>query len=91
MVGSQAEANATGSYGRYITDSTNAAGKRGPLSDTAREYNGAFVAKNARKIGEVDKTRPGIFLYNYFYASDPDVVLPVWEYTARWFVCLLSN
>jgi len=54
------------------------------LKKSARYFH-SFVAKNARKIGEVDKTRPGIFLYNYFYADDREAVLPVWEYTGRWF------
>jgi len=44
-----------------------------------------LLQKNVKKIGEVDKNRPGIFLYNYFFADDLDVVLPVWEYTGRWF------
>ena len=56
------------------------------LLKQAARYFHSFVAKNVKKIGEVDKTRPGIFLYNYFFANDLDVVLPVWEYTGRWFV-----
>jgi len=55
------------------------------LLKKAARYFHSFVAKNARKIGEVDKTRPGVFLYNYFYADDRELVLPVWEYTGRWF------
>ena len=56
------------------------------LLKQAALYFHSFVAKNVKKIGEVDKTRPGVFLYNYFFADDLDVVLPVWEYTGRWFV-----
>ena len=55
------------------------------LLKQAARYFHSFVAKNVKKIGEVDKNRPGIFLYNYFFADDLDVVLPVWEYTGRWF------
>lgn len=55
------------------------------LLQQAAHYFHNFVAQNVRKIGEVDKTRPGIFLYNYFYAEDREAVLPVWEYTGRWF------
>jgi len=43
------------------------------------------VLKNARRIAEVDKSTKGIFLFNYFYAQDPNELLPVWEYTAGWF------
>ena len=43
------------------------------------------VMKNARRIAEVDKSRPGIFLFNYFFAEDPNEIFPVWEYTAGWF------
>ncbi|XID92284.1 hypothetical protein ACF3MZ_28080 [Paenibacillaceae bacterium WGS1546] len=43
------------------------------------------VAENARKIAEVDKSRQGVFLFNYFYADDVHQLLPVWEYTAGWF------
>ena len=53
--------------------------------EKAASYFHNFIAKNVKKIGEVDKNRPGIFLYNYFFAEDIDVVLPVWEYTGRWF------
>ncbi len=43
------------------------------------------AAANARKIAEVDKSRQGVFLFNYFYADDVNDLLPVWEYTAGWF------
>ena len=43
------------------------------------------VAENARKIEEVDKSRQGVFLFNYFYANDEAILLDVWEYTAGWF------
>lgn len=51
-----------------------------------------FVAKNAKRIAEVDKTRDGVFLFNYFYAADVkakgatgiEILLGVWEYTAGW-------
>lgn len=40
---------------------------------------------NARRLGDVDHSRDGVFLINYFYADDADVNLAVWEYTAGWF------
>jgi hypothetical protein len=50
------------------------------------------VMSNARRIAEVDKTRGGIFLFNYFFtpkrSNDEDareIMLAVWEHTAGWF------
>lgn len=44
-----------------------------------------IAARNIRRIAEVDKSRQGVFLFNYFYADDVKELLPVWEYTAGWF------
>jgi hypothetical protein len=44
------------------------------------------VARNVRRIADVDHTRPAVFLFNFFYADDPAKLLPVFEYTAGWFV-----
>lgn len=49
-------------------------------------YCHTVVAENARRIAEVDKTRPGVFLFNYFYSERPEDLLAVWEYTAGWFI-----
>lgn len=46
------------------------------------------VAENARRIDEVAKN--GVFLFNYFYAEDPEQLLPVWEYTPGWFTAKTS-
>lgn len=40
---------------------------------------------NARRLGDVDHSRDGVFLLNYFFADDADINLVVWEYTAGWF------
>ena len=40
---------------------------------------------NARRIGAVDHTTQGVFLFNYFYAEDVEQNLEVWNYTAGWF------
>lgn len=45
-----------------------------------------IAARNVRQIAEVDHSQPSVFLFNYFYADDPRNLLPVWEYTAGWFV-----
>lgn len=42
-------------------------------------------ARNERKMGEVDSTRDGVFLFNYFHGDDPSKLIPVWYYTAGWF------
>ena len=41
--------------------------------------------KNARRIGAVDHSRQGVFLFNYFFAEDVEQNLEVWNYTAGWF------
>jgi hypothetical protein len=38
-----------------------------------------------RRVGDVDKTRPGLFLFNYFVAEDPSVALDLWEHLAAWY------
>jgi hypothetical protein len=42
-------------------------------------------ATNARRIGPVDHSRPGIFLFNYFFADSVEQNLAVWHYSAGWF------
>lgn len=42
-------------------------------------------ASNARRIGPVDHSTNGVFLFNYFYADSLDINLQVWNYTAGWF------
>lgn len=61
------------------------------LLDQKASYVHCVAARNAKRIDEVDKTRDGVFLFNYFFAADagePDrkeIVPAVWEYTAGWF------
>jgi hypothetical protein len=43
------------------------------------------TAANAKRIGAVDHSRDGVFLFNYFYAESLAQNLAVWEYTAGWF------
>lgn len=49
-------------------------------------YQHVVVAENARRIAEVDKSRQGVFLFNYFFSEQMEDLLPVWEYTAGWFI-----
>ncbi len=44
-----------------------------------------LIASNVRRIGPVDHSRSGVFLFNYFYADSLDLNLKVWNYTAGWF------
>ena len=52
----------------------------------AASHTHVVVARNARRINNVDHSRAGVFLFNYFYSDDAGVNLAVWEYTAGWFV-----
>lgn len=45
-----------------------------------------IAATNVRRIDDVDHSRDAVFLFNFFYADDPNVLVPVWEYTAGWFM-----
>jgi hypothetical protein len=45
----------------------------------------AIAARNIKRIGDVDKTRRGTFLFNYFVGDDPSVVIELWDYLAGWY------
>jgi hypothetical protein len=42
-------------------------------------------ARCIRLVADVDKSRPGLFLFNYFVADNRDVALDVWEHLAGWY------
>src|SRR6266508_1996054 len=44
-----------------------------------------MTARCVRRIGDVDKTRQGLFLFNYFVADDARVALQLWDYLAGWY------
>lgn len=44
-----------------------------------------ITGSNIRRIGPVDHSRDGVFLFNYFLAENREQNLAVWEYTAGWF------
>jgi hypothetical protein len=54
------------------------------LSGQARRVQ-AIAARNAKRVGDVDKTRQGTFLFNYFVGDDPEVVMQLWDYLAGWY------
>jgi hypothetical protein len=45
----------------------------------------AMAARCVKRVGEVDKTRQGLFLFNYFVAADAAVALQLWDYLAGWY------
>jgi hypothetical protein len=51
----------------------------------AASYTHAIAATNVKRIDAVDHDRPGVFLFNYFFADSTEQNLAVWEYTAGWF------
>jgi hypothetical protein len=54
--------------------------------DTAAHGVYEVAARNVRRIADVEHNRSSVFLFNYFHADDPKRLVPVWEYTAGWFV-----
>jgi hypothetical protein len=54
------------------------------VTAAARE-NYVMPARCLRRVGDVDKTRPGLFLFNFFVAEDPDVALDLWDHLAAWY------
>ena len=44
-----------------------------------------IAARNAKRIGDVDRTKKGLFLFNYFVGDDPQVTLELWDYLADWY------
>jgi len=39
----------------------------------------------AKCVGDVDKSRQGLFLFNHFVAENADVALKLWDYLADWY------
>lgn len=57
------------------------------LEQTARQnasHTLELLATNVRRMGDVDHSRDGVFLFNYFFADDTDQNIAVWEHTAGW-------
>lgn len=51
------------------------------------ESSDVFVtrARCVRALADVDKSRPGLFLFNFFVARDREVALELWDYLAGWY------
>ena len=54
--------------------------------DGAAAYVDVMRARCVKRIGDVDKTRPGVFLFNYFVAEDPALALELWHHLAGWYM-----
>ena len=48
------------------------------LAEKARKMH-QIAARNVRRVGDADKTRPGLFLFNYFTGDDPTAAVEVWD------------
>jgi hypothetical protein len=65
------------------------------VSDTYQQLHDALAgaspdlhvmpARCVKSLGDVDKSRPGLYLFNFFVAEDPAVALELWEYLAGWY------
>ena len=45
-----------------------------------------MTARCVKRIGDVDKTTDGLFLFNYFVAEDADMALKLWDHLTGWFM-----
>lgn len=45
-----------------------------------------MAANCLRYLGDVDKSRQGLFLFNHFVAKDAEVATRLWEHLAGWYV-----
>jgi hypothetical protein len=54
--------------------------------DTEATRVDAMPARCVKCVADVDKTRPGLFLFNYFVAEDVDAALKLWDHLAGWFM-----
>ena len=55
----------------------------GTLTEQARRVH-QVAARNVRRVGDVDKSRPGLFLFNYFVGDNPGLAAELWDYLAGW-------
>jgi hypothetical protein len=56
----------------------------GALTAAAKRTH-VIAARNAKRDGDVDKTRPGTLIFNCFVADDPAVMLELFDYLAGWY------
>ena len=56
----------------------------GTLTERGRRVH-QIAARNTRRIGDVDKSRPGLFVFNYLAGNDLGVAVELWEYLSGWY------
>ncbi|MGH3328836.1 MAG: hypothetical protein ACRDPT_13775 [Streptomycetales bacterium] len=56
----------------------------GALTAAAKDVH-VMKARCVRRVGDVDKSRQGLFLFNYFVAEDAQVALALWDHLAGWY------
>jgi hypothetical protein len=56
----------------------------GALAGGARRVQ-QIAARNVRRVGDVDKSSPGLFVFNYLVGDDPDLAVELWEYLCGWY------
>ncbi|WP_405723784.1 hypothetical protein OG607_15980 [Streptomyces sp. NBC_01537] len=56
----------------------------GLLEDTSADVH-TMAARCRKCIGDVDRSRQGLFLFNYFVGADPEVSYELWDHLAGWF------
>jgi hypothetical protein len=44
-----------------------------------------MAAQNVKCVKDVDRTRDGTFLFNYFVADDREALMELWDYLAGWY------
>ncbi len=54
------------------------------LTEQARRVH-QVAARNVRRVGDVDKSRRGLFVFNYFVGDDPGLAVELWDYLAGWY------
>jgi hypothetical protein len=54
--------------------------------DTEASRVDVMRARCVKCIADVDKSRPGLFLFNYFVAEDADLALRLWDHLTGWFM-----
>jgi hypothetical protein len=56
----------------------------GTLAEGARRVH-QVAARNVRRVGDVDKGSPGLFVFNYLVGDDPELAVELWEYLCGWY------
>jgi len=69
-----AEVEATAEYGALV-DVLQSGAKRTRVTKMC----------NGKRLGDVDKSRDGLFIFNHFVAADPDVMLDLFDHLAGWY------